>query len=294
MTTPLYFRNLEDLPAPLPTTSEILASNDIIKGIETWATRKVVGVGKYFIAKYSQSNDQIEGENLLFLERNNLQGFAPRLYAMWKEVDGTLFLVMERLYGNTLESLWPTLQESDKDHILAKTRDILLQIRDIPHQGFFGSVNKSHMPHHLFYWPNYPNNISGPFTTEQALIQGLIQKSRVNAQDNRRHSYLADFFQEQLTGNLVVDGRMPVFTHSDLQRKNILVEEIKGDQNRKEFHISLVDWESAGWYPIYWEYFAAFLSLKWDDNWCSKVAKIIDTWPAEAAMMKMIYQDLWL
>jgi len=289
-----YFRNPEELPAPLPTTSEILASNDIIKGIEAWATRKVVGVGEHFIVKYSPSNDQIEGENLLFLERNNLRGFAPRLYAMWKEADGTIFLVMERIRGDTLESLWPTLQESDKDRILAKTRAILIQIRATPHRGFFGSVNKSHMPHHLFYWPNYPAHISGPFTTEHALIQGLISKSRSNARDNGRHSYLADFFEEQLMRGLVVDGRAPVFTHSDLQRKNILVEEVKGAQDEKEFRVSLVDWESAGWYPVYWEYFAAFLSLKWNDDWCSKVVEVVDAWPAEAAMMKMIHQDLWL
>lgn len=164
-----YFRNPKELPAPLPTTSEILASNDILKGTEVWATRKVVGVGEHFVVKYSPTNDQIEGENLLFLEQNNLKGFAPRLYAMWKEADGTLFLVMERIRGDTLESLWPTLQEPDKECILAKMRAILTQIHMIPHQGFFGSVDQSHMPHHLFYWPNYPAHISGPFATEQAL-----------------------------------------------------------------------------------------------------------------------------
>jgi hypothetical protein len=177
MPTPLhlpYFRSPEELPAPLPTTSEILASTNILKGVEAWATRKVVGVGEHFIVKYSPSNDQIEGENLLFLERNNLRGSAPLLYGMWKEADGTLFLVMERLRGDTLESLWPTLQESDKDRILTKTRAILTQMRTITHQGFFVSVEKNYMPHHLFYWPNYPTHISGPFATERALTQGLI------------------------------------------------------------------------------------------------------------------------
>ncbi|MFW9792593.1 hypothetical protein, partial [Brucella melitensis] len=66
---------------------------------------------------------------------------------------------------------------------------------------------------------------------------------------------------------LVVDGRMPVFTHSDLQRKSILVEVEESAQDGKQFHVSLVDWESAGWYPVYWEYFAAFLSFKWNDDW---------------------------
>ncbi|KAL3427485.1 hypothetical protein PVAG01_00994 [Phlyctema vagabunda] len=273
-TTPLniqYFRNFEALPAPLPTTSEILASDEIIKGTEPWATRKVVGVGRHYVAKYSRSNEQIEGENLLFLERNNLR-FAPLLYAMWKEDDGTVFLIMERLPGQTLESLWPTLQDPEKD------------------------LDKSYLPHYLFYWPKYPTHVSGPYTTERALVQGLISKSRLNAQNNKRHSYLADFYESQLVRDLVVEGRMPVFTHSDLQRKNILVEEVEGEsaQDEKQFHVSLVDWESAGWYPVYWEYFAAFLGLKWNDDWCSKVGDVVDIWPAEAAMMKLIHQDLWL
>lgn len=246
-----YFKKDKDLPAPLPTTSEILASKDIIKGTEAWATRKVVGVGQHFVVKYSPSNDQIEGENLLFLEQNKIRGFAPRLYAMWKEEDETLFLVMERLPGNTLESLWPTLNESEKEMILAKTQNIVKQIRAIPHQNFFGSVDKGHIPHHLFYWPAYPSYVSGPFTAEKAFVQGLISKSRLNAEENGRHSYLADYFEGQLLRGLVVDGRKPVFTHSDLQRKNILVEEVGGGAGAKDFKVTLVDWESAGWYPVY-------------------------------------------
>jgi hypothetical protein len=291
-----YFRDPKELPAPLPTSLEILASNDILTGNEPWASRKVVRVGDHFIAKYSKCNDPIEGANLLFLEQNNLLGFAPRLYAMWKEEDGTLFLVMERLRGNTLESLWPTLQEPDKISILAQLKLIIMRIRNLPHQGFFGAVDRSHLPDHLFYSPKYPAHISGPFTSERALIQGLISRSRLNAQRDERHSYLADFFEEQLVRDLAVDGRAAVFTHCDLQRKNILVEEVKieGGSDKKQFNISIVDWESSGWYPAYWEYFVAFISLKWDDDWCSKVADVLDIWPAEAAMMKLIYQDLWL
>ena len=97
-----YFRDPRELPASLPTTSEILASKDTIKGAETWSMRRVVHVGEHLVAKYSPHNEAIEGTNLLFLERNNLRGFAPLLYAMWKEADGTLFLVMERLGGDTL------------------------------------------------------------------------------------------------------------------------------------------------------------------------------------------------
>ncbi|KAG9244621.1 hypothetical protein BJ878DRAFT_582487 [Calycina marina] len=262
-----YFRDSVELPASLPTTLEMLASEEIIKGTEAWSVRKVVGVGEHFIAKYSPHNDAIEGTNLLFLERNNLQGFVPLLYAMWKEADGTLFLL--------------TLQESGKDNILDQTRAIISQIRAIPHEDFFGA-------------PKYPAHISGPFMTERDLLQGLVSKSRANAQDNGRHSYLADFFEAELKRVLAFDDRKPVFTHCDLQQKNILVEEVAGVSRKKEFRVSLVDWESSGWYPVYWEYFVAFISLMWEDDWCSKISGAVDTWPAEAAMMKIMHQDLWM
>lgn len=47
---------------------------------------------------------------------------------MWKEEEGTLFFMMERIHGDVLESLWPNLEESDKECILAKMRAILTQI----------------------------------------------------------------------------------------------------------------------------------------------------------------------
>ncbi|PVH83758.1 kinase-like protein [Cadophora sp. DSE1049] len=292
--TPLpYRRDTNDLPAELPSTEEILASTEILKGVEAWADRKVVGVGKHFIVKYGAHNDQLEGDNLLFIERQQLGALAPRLYAMWRNDDGILFLVMERLSGVTLENLWPTLREADKEKILCRLKEAFAKLRAVHHGGYFGSVTQSHIPHHLFYWPQYPAPISGPFETEASLVHGLIQKSQMTAQQNKRHSYMADFFSGQLTRDLIKDGRQPVFTHSDLQRKNVLVEEIRAG-NEREFRVRLVDWESAGWYPAYWEYVAAFFAFKWDDDWCVKVAEIIDAWPAEAAMMKLIYQDLWL
>ena len=40
-----------------------------------------------------------------------------------------------------------------------------------------------------------------------------------------------------------------VFTYSDLSSLNILV---RGDDI-----VGIIDWETAGWYPLYWEYTSA-------------------------------------
>ena len=53
-----------------------------------------------------------------------------------------------------------------------------------------------------------------------------------------------------------------ILTHSDLQRKNILVSEVQSCARHcgRSFEVYLVDWEAAGWYPSYWESFTAFLA----------------------------------
>jgi hypothetical protein len=61
----------------------------------------------------------------------------------------------------------------------------------------------------------------------------------------------------------------------------------------KIFAVYLVDWESAGWYPSYGEYVSSFFAFKWDDDWMDRVEGIVDAWDAEAAMMRVIYQDIW-
>ncbi|KAI9051024.1 hypothetical protein LZ554_005132 [Drepanopeziza brunnea f. sp. 'monogermtubi'] len=116
--------------------------------------------------------------------------------------------------------------------------------------AFFGAVDQGHMPHNILYRPKYPPNISDPFKNEAALLNGLITKSRLKAEQNKRRSWLADFYGEQLLRCLVSDKREPVFTPSDLHRGNVLVE-IPRAGTSKELTVRLVDWGSAGWYPAY-------------------------------------------
>jgi aminoglycoside phosphotransferase (APT) family kinase protein len=75
---------------------------------------------------------------------------------MWKEADGTLFLVMERLRGKTLESLWPTLQEPDKDRILVQIGAILKRIRNLSHQDFLAQSIRAIFPITCFTGPTTP------------------------------------------------------------------------------------------------------------------------------------------
>ena len=54
--------------------------------------------------------------------------------------------------------------------------------------------------------------------------------------------------------NCTLHGHRAVFTHGDLQPRDIIVERLGyRDAGTPELRITFVDWETDGWYPEYWE-----------------------------------------
>ncbi|RNJ55134.1 hypothetical protein D7B24_009001 [Verticillium nonalfalfae] len=80
-----------------------------------------------------------------------------------------------------------------------------------------------------------------------------------------------------------------VFTHSDFQRKNILIWEKQrplsaadSSDSRRYFEVvAVLDWEDAGWYPSYWNYSYCFSFFNWHDDWAEKVEHILDPYVQE-------------
>jgi aminoglycoside phosphotransferase len=57
-----------------------------------------------------------------------------------------------------------------------------------------------------------------------------------------------------------------VFTHADLNLRNILVDEMGKISG-------IVDWECAGWYPEYWEYTKMHFTVRSTTRW---IADVVD------------------
>ena len=73
--------------------------------------RRVGAVGPHFIVNYGRRVNEIEGQVLLFLEHHRGTCLrVPKLYAMY-HIAGTgyICLIMQRMPGESLEHLWPTL-----------------------------------------------------------------------------------------------------------------------------------------------------------------------------------------
>lgn len=106
------------------------------------------------------------------------------------------------------------------------------------------------------------SGVSGPFYSENELNNALVGKTLlVDNTWNGRRSQSSQFYQRMLPK--VLRNHASVFTHADLQRKNIIIRSnscsevsliIDGDFDHiqaADLQVGLVDWGKAGWYPSY-------------------------------------------
>jgi aminoglycoside phosphotransferase len=71
-----------------------------------------------------------------------------------------------------------------------------------------------------------------------------------------------------LPGLMHRTGHKIVFTHADLNMRNILV---------KDGRISgIVDWENAGWFPEYWEYTKCHFGVRLSKRWLKMIEAVFE------------------
>lgn len=293
------FQNSQPLPV-LPTTDEIRACANIL-----WETggSKVIAVNDDIVVKYGKCVHVWEGQALVYLERHAPDIPAPRMYAMY--YDGKeLFLIMQRVAGVQLNTIWPSLAPSEKDDIITKLKLIFDAMRKVkcPWPDFFGGLDGSGVHHSLFlsqhgdiFNQHDDMKFLGPFSGETAFVAGLTGNYRALVDRNHHPDYKCRFFEKYFPR--VLQGHRPTLTHGDVQQKNIMVLEntsSRNDQGRRSFDIVLVDWDYSGWFPDFWEFFCAScpLHMQWDEDWSWRVQEFLEVWPAETAMMQLIDKEL--
>lgn len=302
-----YFRDVTELPGPLPTAEEIsdgLAKSDMsprrsIQGSEGG----VCVVRDMYVVKAGYMVAENEGSTLLFLERQCPGVPSPRLYAMYRnESSGQLCLIMEYLPGVDLRSLWPSLSRDGKSSIASQLRPMIAQMRGLkPPDGFIGGVCGGPLLDPLFSTVNPDRTINGPFKGDDQVGRALATASERNWENSDHHSWLADYFFRHLP--VALSGHQVTLTHADLNSRNILVEKVPPEtglereaettgQSESYRTTGIVDWESAGWYPAYWEYASMVGRFHWDSDWLETVDAAMDPYPLEASMFLLIMRDL--
>ena len=156
------------------------------------------------------------------------------------------YLLTTRVRGLPLSRCLYVISDTDCEHIATQLGDYLTQLRDIPSLPIPDSAISDSLGEACRDTRIRGARPVGPFGNEAAFSQVL----RFSDEPARR-------------------GHKIVFTHADLNPRNILVDRIVRSNGTTGWELTgIVDWERAGYYPEYWEYTKAmFEGFRWPQRY---------------------------
>jgi serine/threonine protein kinase len=167
---------------------------------------------------------------------------------------------MTRIPGQELGQAYETLSSEDRKSILQELKSYLEVMRGW--SNLWGGNRICSLLGTAIRSVRVPNHLAGPFESEEELNEYLIQPSWSGG------------FESDLAYHQALDvargiGNIPhriLFTHGDLKPHNILI--------RGSRITGFLDWESAGWYPEYWDFTTALRFTREDIWWYNFVINL--------------------
>jgi hypothetical protein len=143
------------------------------------ASGKVVGVGDHFIVKYGAFVNLEEGQTMRFLQHSSTV-LVPRIYALYQrpgpDNDTYSYIVMERIRGPTLASVWLKIGQTEKEAVASKLRRIFEEMHRLESPGGYCSFGRRGLTDSLFDSGDDSTSFNGPFNTESDLNEGMIAR----------------------------------------------------------------------------------------------------------------------
>ncbi|GKZ79768.1 hypothetical protein AnigIFM56816_003974 [Aspergillus niger] len=197
--------------------------------------RGIWSIGSKVILKDRGSNlPTSEVPNIQFVQEQTSIP-VPTVIESWEEREHTLIL-MRRIPGEPLSNVWSKLTTEEKERIAKQTAGYLQQLRTLQSDKIQCLGGRPVFSNFLFKNKGSNEVPRGPFASDDELWaemeRGLNEKIPEAARVRLRQC---------------MPSAMPyTFTHGDLTNVNIMVEngELTG----------IVDWETAGYFPVWWEY----------------------------------------
>ena len=294
-----------------------------IEEIEQWGVLykhgnirdNILLIGRDYVVKKSTTDMHerllMEIENLRFVAGNTTIPI-PEVVDILKKPDSDItYMVMKRIPGRTLGEAWASLTEDDRTEITTTLRGYMDQMRALvpPEPTYFGGVNGGPLPKDMFclvsngkinfhsipVWapePEYivpehrPWRYNGPFHSEVEYNEALHIRC-IEWKNSARYA-----LRKMCEANF--QGHRSVFTHGDLQRKNIMVTRIS-DLDRKQgdnkWKVTLIDWEGSGWYPEYWDFCFASQTA-WKLDYSEYLEKFLDPYYKILPMFIIVFQQI--
>ncbi|KAF5973627.1 ubiquitin interaction domain-containing protein [Fusarium bulbicola] len=196
--------------------------------------------------KYNSDSDTLRNEynalKVLEQKTNIPAPLAFDIVSLSNNEDDLSYLLMSRVPGTPLAICRDSLSDQDYANLSVQLKGCVSQIRDIPKPAnhdmvICNTLGEACRDPRIRDWSPI-----GPFADEASFSQNL----RFSDEPSRR-------------------GHKIVFTHGDLNPRNIMMERISNSAGATGWRLSgIIDWETAGYYPDYWDYTKSmFESFRW-------------------------------
>lgn len=192
---------------------------------------------------------------------------VPKVYCAFSR-KGKDYILMRRMPGTILAKDWYSRSSESKAMIIQQLKDVVAQMRAIVPSVDGRVENVSGGPLYDCRLP--AQNLHGPFASVQDFHRYLRSGYNGEHPEATQHNELVRMHDKYWA---------TCFTHGDLSSLNILA---KGDKLT-----GIVDWETAGWYPTYWEYVTAWNVNVYNIFWRKHIGEFLDPLPSELEMEKL-------
>ncbi|KAF5672515.1 kinase-like domain-containing protein [Fusarium heterosporum] len=191
-----------------------------------YGPRQIVQVSRHQLIKGPCNRQELEAMQYAASQTSICLPSIHRIY----DRGGKLFIAMEFIQGDMLDKLWPTLTEGKKESIVAEIWVNLRQLHACQPPTPLGSIVAASISggpvrDGAFGVGDHGPHESGPFIREAEFIDHL--------------KAIPDLIQDNLFPKRVG------FVYGDLALRNIVL--------KRDGHLCFLDWENAGWWPLYWE-----------------------------------------
>ena len=179
-------------------------------------------LGSDLAVKYGVCVEFFEGENMKYVDANTsvqksngLAMFSDFTTYAGRQVKEQ-FIFMDYIPGDTLESAWSSLTWVECVEIGAQAYAAIGDIRSLSAPDYLGGVNRHRLVDGIFMTEPLDEAICGPFGDEDPLNEGMIRPIR-QLPDEPHTNLIRSMVAQLLTGHRTV------FTHGDIQARNIMV-----------------------------------------------------------------------
>jgi hypothetical protein len=214
--------------------------------------------------KYGYRMDLSEAASMQFISKNTSIPVPKIICAFVRS--GCTYIVMERIEGDIIGNGWVRRSEESQARLLSQLKKMILEMRELQPPENMGVASVDGGPIHDGRLGGRTIHY-GPFKTIQEFHRHLRGGLEFNPKLDQD---VQDLIRQH-------DNTWPLkFTHGDLSSLNIII--------RDDTVVGIIDWETAGWFPSYWEYTTACQVNPQNSFWINEIDKFLQPMPEELAM----------